>query len=414
METRSAAEVKEFRQVAARAVRDFALRTVPERYEAAARAAAASINRLFTWTPAHRATVSALTADTCTDLTLKIQEAIRAATAFHRAARVAAGRGLTLTGVAELAAAHPKETHRSEAMGFPGGTHRAAAGPMATLSGMPKKPESPRAEELAAEIVVNQVLGTATLARDDNSADGMIDALLAGPGQARPTTALEVTSNLHEEQAELWGALHKHYSEKRFPKLGAGWLVEFTGASRIGGQQQKTLLAFLTDLEARGVTRVSTRDEEQPAVARDDVDVLRALRLRVVAQVGTEPDVRGRIFASTSAVGSAGDVTTYLDAFLLGEVAANKLRKLQRAKDEGLRTLLFVWADTSHMTVGVALDRAHRPTGQPAVPAHLDEVWLASYFAPDTVFRWSREADWEVIAVPRGIARAAVSAECLH
>ncbi|RPE27986.1 hypothetical protein [Kitasatospora cineracea] len=43
---------------------------------------------------------------------------------------------------------------------------------------------------------------------------------------------------------------------------------------------------------------------------------------------------------------------------------------------------------------------ARLATGRPAVPAHLDEVRLASYFAPDTVFRWTREAAWEVIAVP--------------
>ncbi|MGW4690957.1 hypothetical protein ACWEO1_01035 [Kitasatospora cineracea] len=102
-----ASEVKAFHQATDRAVRDFALRTVPERYEAAARAAAASINRPFTWTPAHRATVNALTADTYTDLTLRIQEAVRAAAAFHRAARAAARRGLTPTSAAELAAAHP-------------------------------------------------------------------------------------------------------------------------------------------------------------------------------------------------------------------------------------------------------------------------------------------------------------------
>ncbi|MFE2346077.1 hypothetical protein [Kitasatospora cineracea] len=276
---------------------------------------------------------------------------------------------------------------------------------------MPKKPKPPRAEELAAEAVVNQVLGTTTLIRDDNTVDGMIDARLGEPGAPGPSIALEITSNLHEEQAALWKALHKHYAEKRFPQLGAGWLVEFTRAAHIGGQQQKALLAFLADLGARGVTRVSTRDDQQPAAAGNDVDVLRALRLRAVAQVSTEPDVRGRIFASTSAVGSAGDVTAYVNAFLLGEVAANKLRKLQRAKDEGLRTLLFVWADSSHLTVGVALDRAHLPVGQPAVPAHLDEVWLASYFAPDTVFRWTREADWEVVSVPGVITQITMAAE---
>ncbi|MFD0563081.1 hypothetical protein ACFQ2M_14310 [Kitasatospora saccharophila] len=102
-----ASEVKAFHQATDRAVRDFALRTVPERYEAAARAAAASINRPFTWTPAHRATLNALTADTYTDLTLRIQEAVRAAAAFHRAARAAARRRLTPTSAAELAAAHP-------------------------------------------------------------------------------------------------------------------------------------------------------------------------------------------------------------------------------------------------------------------------------------------------------------------
>ncbi|KDN85591.1 hypothetical protein [Kitasatospora cheerisanensis] len=102
-----AAEAKAFRHAADRAVRDFALRVVPERYEAAARAAAASINRPFSWTPAHRATLQALTADTYTDLSLRVQEAARVAAAFHRAVRAAARRSFTPTSAAQLAAAHP-------------------------------------------------------------------------------------------------------------------------------------------------------------------------------------------------------------------------------------------------------------------------------------------------------------------
>ncbi|MEU8919459.1 hypothetical protein AB0D10_00810 [Kitasatospora sp. NPDC048545] len=273
---------------------------------------------------------------------------------------------------------------------------------------MPKTPKSPRHEELAAEALVNHVLGTRTHSRDDNSQPGMIDALLAAPGQAEPTIALEVTSNLDRKQAELWAALNAKHVSTVHPQLSAGWFVEFTRLATVGGPAQQQLVHFLAALGARGVERVSTREWEAAAPAGspvpEDVAQIRALGLRTVARIGDGPNVRGRIIPSTldtgTATATAEAVTPYVDAFLLGNTAANKLGKLQQGKDNGLHTVLFVWADSSHMSIGMALSNAFQPQGQPDVPPHVDELWLASYYAPDTIFRWTRTAGWTVVSSP--------------
>ncbi|MFJ8430476.1 hypothetical protein ACIQ9P_04130 [Kitasatospora sp. NPDC094019] len=280
---------------------------------------------------------------------------------------------------------------------------------------MPKKPKPPRHEELVAETLVNHVLGTRTLSRDDNSQDGMIDALLAPPGAEQPSTALEITSTVDQGQARLWGFVGMMLVDEVHPELAVGWFVEFAPDAPVGRRPKKQLIQLLADLEAREVPRVSVRDWEAvtptDSPVPEDIARLRALGVRAAAQVGDGPEVRGRIIPSTITTGTAPAtaeaVTPYLDAFLATGTAANKLRKLQRAKDDGLRTLLFIWADSSHMTIGMALRNGFEPGGEPNVPQQADEVWLASYFTPDTLFRWTREAGWEVVRTPGVFASVA-------
>ncbi|MGW3231461.1 hypothetical protein [Kitasatospora sp. NPDC001095] len=273
---------------------------------------------------------------------------------------------------------------------------------------MSKNPKPPRHEELAAETLVNHVLDTWTHTRDDNSRPGMIDALLAEPGRAEPTYALEVTSSLDRERVGLWAAIDKKHVGTEYPQLAAGWFVEFAQGARVSGDAQRKLIDFLADLESRGVERISVREWEAatPADAPvpEDIAQVHSLGLRAVARVGDGSEVRGRIIPSTldtgTATATADAVTPHVDAFLLTNTAANKIGKLRRAKNDGLHTILFVWVDSSHMSIGMALTNAFQPTGNPNVPEHVDELWLASYFAPDTLFRWTRAVGWAVVAAP--------------
>nr|BEK65747.1 hypothetical protein KPHV_29740 [Kitasatospora purpeofusca] len=285
---------------------------------------------------------------------------------------------------------------------------------------MPKKnPKPPRHEELVAETLVNHVLGTRTHSRDDNSMPGMIDAFLAAPGAEQPSTAVEITSTVDEQQARLWGFVGMMFVDEVHPELTVGWFVEFAPNAPVGRPAVKQLLQLLADLEAREVLRVSVRDWEAvtptDSPVPEDIARLRALGLRAAAQIGDGPEVRGRIIPSTLATGTAPAtaeaVTPYLDTFLTTKTAANKLAKLQRAKDDGLRTLLFIWADSSHMSIGMALDNGFQPAGEPNVPQQVDEVWLASYFSPDTLFRWTRETGWEVVRTPGVFASVTPSGE---
>ncbi|MFD7639534.1 hypothetical protein ACFV4P_02660 [Kitasatospora sp. NPDC059795] len=273
---------------------------------------------------------------------------------------------------------------------------------------MPKSPKPPRHEEQAAEALVNHVLGTETRERDDNSKPGMPDLLLADPGRAEPHVAVEITSTVDQELARLWGFVDKMHVGTVHDELSVGWSVEFSPNAPVGRAEAKQLVQLLADLERRGIDRVSTREPDAQTPTSDPdfqpIARLRTLGLRAVAQIGSGPEVRGQIIPVTLATGvasaSADAITPYIDAFLQTSTAGNKLGKLQRAKDSGLLAVLFVWADSSHLSVGMALHNAFHPEGDPAVPQQVDELWLASYFAPDTLFRWTRTFGWVVVPVP--------------
>nr|BFD90961.1 hypothetical protein KitaXyl93_23210 [Kitasatospora sp. Xyl93] len=97
--------IRTFRHAVDDVVRDYAHREVARLYEQAARDAAASLGRTFTWTPAHQDAVRALSADTYGELLYRSQEAVRTAGAFYRSARAAARHDLPLLAVDRAGAA---------------------------------------------------------------------------------------------------------------------------------------------------------------------------------------------------------------------------------------------------------------------------------------------------------------------
>ncbi|MEU3559704.1 hypothetical protein [Kitasatospora sp. NPDC006786] len=88
--------IRSFHHAVDGVIRDYAHREVPRLYEQAARDAAASLGRTFTWTPAHQDALRALSADTYGELLHRAQESVRVAGAFYRAARAAARHDLPL------------------------------------------------------------------------------------------------------------------------------------------------------------------------------------------------------------------------------------------------------------------------------------------------------------------------------
>ncbi|MBV6695520.1 hypothetical protein KV557_00065 [Kitasatospora aureofaciens] len=48
-----------------------------------------------------------------------------------------------------------------------------------------------------------------------------------------------------------------------------------------------------------------------------------------------------------------------------------------------------------------------KPVGDPDVPDHIGDVWLASRFEPTAVYRWSRGSGWAVHEVPKELHQVA-------
>lgn len=274
---------------------------------------------------------------------------------------------------------------------------------------MAKKRKKPKPDELRAEQIVNAVLGTSTVERDDNSHPGMPDAILRSGNSADPLTALEVSSTTDPSIAKLWDAVDKEYGDgKVHPELSWCWIISYQPHARAGGEAARRLVSYLADLETRGI-RMVRRSSYVPFVTADGVtardhEKLANLGLLDVLAVPNEHSQGGRIhhswIADGKGVGLTDPVPGYVDDFLASKTGKNKLHKLESQAKLRRRTHLFLWADPHHVHIWQRLSNAVPPKQPPAPPAFLDSIWLASAFAPKYVCRWTPRSGWEVITMP--------------
>ncbi|MER0478594.1 hypothetical protein ABR737_09625 [Streptomyces sp. Edi2] len=237
----------------------------------------------------------------------------------------------------------------------------------------------------------------------------MIDFVLGKPG-APPSDVLEVSSTTDGRALAMWKELNRIYNGEPHAGLTGGWLVEFQNRASVGRGASNRLIELLVDLEARGAARVGHRSGQDgdvwslgPASARhaEDLAVLQALGIKAVSQIRHSGDVAGRIFTSILGTGvarsTADSITPYVDTFLSSATGQSKISKL-KIKASGKRQHLFIWADVSHMDIGMPLAQRFLPSGTPDVPAHIDCLWLGSFFVSSTACKWSH-ANWVLLDV---------------
>ncbi|MDT0385971.1 hypothetical protein [Streptomyces dubilierae] len=92
-----------------------------------------------------------------------------------------------------------------------------------------KKALEPAPDELRAEAVVNEVLGTRRFDYDDQAEPGKADFLL-GPLDGGPKVALEVSSTTDPDRQGLWTGLGRHYDGPT-PGLEGDWQVQVTSGT---------------------------------------------------------------------------------------------------------------------------------------------------------------------------------------
>ncbi|AUY49233.1 hypothetical protein [Streptomyces sp. CB01881] len=199
------------------------------------------------------------------------------------------------------------------------------------------------------------------------------------------------------------------------PGLLGAWAVRFRSGARIGGPPATKLKELLKNLEQRGESGASLEPYEDksrwangwpvPEYAAE-LDMMKSIGVNSVAQISTDPAWAGRIFASTLSHGvaspTAEHIAPYVSDFLTTSEGQNKVKKLEAAPEAHL----FVWSDQSHLSVGLALRRRFEPVGDPDIPAHIGDIWVASRFEPAAVYRWSRGSGWAVHEVPEELHRA--------
>ncbi|MDV9196127.1 hypothetical protein [Streptomyces sp. Wh19] len=272
---------------------------------------------------------------------------------------------------------------------------------------MPKKPIQPTYDELIAEAIVNAAMGTVRIYFDDQSAPGLIDFGLGSRLDAEATDVLEVSSKRDRETNAMWQQINRVYDGRVQEGLNAGWAVQFQHGATIGKGVSNRVIAFLVDLENRGITKVSADPVDLFAGNRfpstdnlHDAATARKLGLSVVHQIGNSPDLAGRIFPSSFvptgiARATADAVSPYVNDFLDTTTGANKIKKLAE-KGSGKRQHLFIWSDMSHTSVGFALKRGWLPSDAPTVPDHIHTLWLGSFFSFENVYTWRCEEGWRV------------------
>lgn len=280
-----------------------------------------------------------------------------------------------------------------------------------------KRGVDPTPEEVLAAAIVNSVLGTRTVAVDDQSKPSMIDAWLARPDEPDDvrTIGLEITSTTDGNVLAMWKAINRQYDKTEIPGLTGAWTVEFRSGAPIGRASAEKLQNLLKDLERRGETRASLRSYEddvrwaygRPVPERAaELEMMNGIGVVSVAQIGTNPELAGRIYASTITHGVAAStaeyIRPYISAFLTTPQGENKIKKLRAAS----QAHLFIWADQSHMSVGVALRNRFTPIGDPGNIGDIGDIWLASRFEPTAVYHWNRGSGWAVHEVPHELHQA--------
>ncbi|MGW0424854.1 hypothetical protein [Streptomyces sp. NPDC003015] len=265
-----------------------------------------------------------------------------------------------------------------------------------------KKPVDPTPEELRAEAVVNQLLGTRRAGHDDQTENGMVDFLLdPAVDGAGPKVALEVSSTIDPDRRQLWAGLDRQY-DRPVPGLRGDWIVEFTTRSPLK-KISKPLAALLMRQEQANLDTIGLDgwDDSTPAgrlsTPQHVQDLQELARLQIVRAVRIRSDkASGRIYptqmAFAVAPSTADTISPYVDAFLASK-GENKVKKLARHSDrEGH---LFLWADPAHHEIKMSLSHGFVPTDSPNVWAQVHTIWLGSFHS-DRVFRWHR-AKWSIL-----------------
>ncbi|MDX2624826.1 hypothetical protein AB0D68_33210 [Streptomyces sp. NPDC048212] len=268
-----------------------------------------------------------------------------------------------------------------------------------------KKPVQLAPDELLAEAVVNEILGTRRFDYDDQSEPGKADFLLDPLDGAGRKVALEVSSTTDPDRQRLWKGLDQYYDEP-ISGLQGDWTVQFTPGTHVK-KTATPLVELLQLLEREGTDKIGLdgwNDSTPPGYlpTPQHAERLRKLAsLKIVsAQRIRHDEASGRIFplemTGWITRSTADAISRSVNAFLGSGQGANKVKKLARYTDrEGH---LFVWADRGQFDVTMALRQGFVPGDSPDVPDSLHTIWFGSLQADGSVFRWTRSG-WTIAAV---------------
>ncbi|MFE0824241.1 hypothetical protein [Streptomyces sp. NPDC058847] len=268
-----------------------------------------------------------------------------------------------------------------------------------------KKTVQPAPDELRAEAAVNEVVNTCRFDHDDQAEPGKADFLLDPLEEGGPKVALEVSSITDPARQSLWRGLDQQYGGP-ISGLRGDWTVEFTPGAHVR-QSAAPLVELLQSLEREGVDRIglngwndSTPHGRLPTPGHAE-NLRRLARLKIVSAHRVRSDkASGRIFpcemTSGTARSTAESISPHIDLFLDSKQGSNKVEKLARYIDRERH--LFIWADTGHLDVTLALRRGFVPQDSPRVPDSLHAIWFGSLHVYDAVYRWTCSG-WTIAAI---------------
>ncbi|MHB8450664.1 MAG: hypothetical protein ACYDAQ_09510 [Mycobacteriales bacterium] len=255
--------------------------------------------------------------------------------------------------------------------------------------------------------IVAAVLGGTPKRRDVPTAPPAthdFDVLLPGK-----VLALEVTSAAVAEVREMEVAIERRRWEA--PNIEQDWALQVDAAGRghrganIADIHRKAA-ALLAVLERRAVYGIDLGAAKGvvPDDARDAVRRLRALGVVTASASGPPPPGRPAMI-SVGTVGTGRVIDGSAVNAAVERTANENASKLASAATDGRH--LFVWMDPSDPASEGALFLGLLPTLSPALPAGLEEVWVATW-APrvvyhcyaSTLWRITDGSEWEALAPP--------------
>ncbi|MGH9274669.1 MAG: hypothetical protein ACRDZU_08490 [Acidimicrobiales bacterium] len=250
-------------------------------------------------------------------------------------------------------------------------------------------------EEAEAARLVARDLGGLSHARDPGGGRRAVhdfDVVLADGH----VVAVEVTR--HTVAAEVENSAVAERKTWRFPALRFDWVVKMTARFKVS-ETYRRLPSLLAEVEDAGLDRFDLKHDTPTGSAEEALRSIKALGARLLYRLSEADASGGQVILGTApVVGSTGPDVVAEVAERHANLADNAQKLAAAVADE---RHLFIWVESAQHQIVAAMAFDVLPARAPALPAHVDVVWVVTAYEICQVWRFRRDRGWQDLGTRR-------------